>query len=677
MIGSRAKYWFLPALFFLFLNSGFTQTVYFDQQVFDFNLIHENNGSVFHEFKITNKSEKAYKIKGIINSCGCTSVEISSDSILQGKTIRMRAGYDPANRPGNFFKQVTIVLQNGSTDTLAIDAYLKGTVISKNDVNFSPINLKNATIQIKPVMVKDEKDLEGVSFNSFVNDLTIVIDKDKFANVKIDYFQHDLTAVQRIEKLKFIKQKIVAALKIRGYGAYPVGFTDTIIRTLNDTLPKQFFAILRSANYNKDGIKYSNVMVNGLKDLSNTQFSNDSTSIRYTLNVPNPQEKIDWTVSKPQDFVAKLVRTVLMTGNATLGIYVKGLFKSAEEPFIKRTLDPQIKNLYAELEAQGIEFSKLTVLPPVFLKGDVYEMSYNIIEYSVSNSAVSWNDFQFHLDSIRKASLAKSEYENSFKNNVPVYYQRVENQNEFDTTNFQFKEWFNLFKSSLKANKKLSIIIEATASNAPTTKQYDNAFVARRRANTAMNNLISYFDTHGIRNGKQLFKDPYALVKGPLYDETDFIIQHYKKYQYIKLIPVETDSLVQVNTKQIPYQINFSNNDFSLPTGSVLYQNFIDNLIPSIKKFGYVELILESSASKVPTTNYNSNRVLAFERLQKAKDEILKSIAQKGYNPLRVIFTDERILVQGPAFKQGMDSQNPMYKEYQYIKIIPKSFVNR
>jgi hypothetical protein len=669
------KYKFLFFTLFFSTVLTFGQSVFFQPQLFDFSIIHENNGIVYHEFKLKNSGEQNYKVRGIINSCGCTNVDISSDSLLKNRFIRVRAGYDPANRPGNFFKQISIVLGGLGSDTLVVDAYIKGTVLSKNEVAYNPLDYKKSIIQIKPLVLFSEKTENNKKFNDFVNDITMVIDKDGFVNIRIEKPTAIDSALEI--KIKSIKRNLLSALVKRGYKSNPVGFIDTLNTIRHDSLGSPVIAVLKVSNYNKDNIHESNIMLEGLNNFGTNLVSSDSATIRYSLHIANPQQKVEWAMDKSGTFVTQIVRTVLMTGSANIGIYVKGLIKAGEESFLKRILDTQIKNLAIELKNQGIEFDKINILVPVFLSGDKYEMSYNIVEFSSAQNFVSWNKFQFHLDSIRKEFETRTNSQKGFKNNIPVYYQRVENQNEFDTSNVHFKQWFNLFADAYKTNKKLKILVEATASNAPTTKAYDNSFVARRRATTTVAGLKSCFTKAGIVFPENLFMEPYALVKGPLYHEQDFLIHQYKKYQYIKLIPVENDSLVFVKEKAIPYQVNFSNNDFLIPATSAVFQNFIDNLIPSIKKYGYVEVILESSASKVPLKNYNSNRVLAFERLQNSKEAVLRAVAEKGYNPLRVIFTEERLLVQGPAFKQGMDPQNPLYSDYQYIKIIPKSLINR
>ena len=57
------KYCFFPFIFIFVSNLTFSQSVYFDPPIFDFNIIHENNGIVYHEFKLVNTTLENYKIK--------------------------------------------------------------------------------------------------------------------------------------------------------------------------------------------------------------------------------------------------------------------------------------------------------------------------------------------------------------------------------------------------------------------------------------------------------------------------------------------------------------------------------------------------------------------------------------------------------------------------------------
>ena len=59
-------------------------------------------------------------------SCGCTTPDWSKEPIAPGKKGFVKASYNPAGRPGNFNKSVTVTSNQG-TQVL----YIKGQVVPK------------------------------------------------------------------------------------------------------------------------------------------------------------------------------------------------------------------------------------------------------------------------------------------------------------------------------------------------------------------------------------------------------------------------------------------------------------------------------------------------------------------------------------------------------------------
>ena len=51
--------------------------------------------------------------------------------------------------------------------------------------------------------------------------------------------------------------------------------------------------------------------------------------------------------------------------------------------------------------------------------------------------------------------------------------------------------------------------------------------------------------------------------------------------------------------------------------------------------------------------------------------DLTEGIRARGFNPSKIVFTEERLLVQGPKFKYGDNKNDDKYMAYQYIKILP------
>lgn len=74
----------------------------------DFGAIEEKAGKVTHTFQIKNSGKSPVAIIHVATSCGCTATNWSKEPILPGKTGDISVTYDPKNRPGKFFKSVTV-----------------------------------------------------------------------------------------------------------------------------------------------------------------------------------------------------------------------------------------------------------------------------------------------------------------------------------------------------------------------------------------------------------------------------------------------------------------------------------------------------------------------------------------------------------------------------------------
>jgi hypothetical protein len=79
--------------------------------------------AIVYEFKNTGKT--AVVITNVQGSCGCTATDYTKEPILPGKSAKVTATYNAANK-GGFTKTVTVVT---SAETAPKVLTLKGTVI--------------------------------------------------------------------------------------------------------------------------------------------------------------------------------------------------------------------------------------------------------------------------------------------------------------------------------------------------------------------------------------------------------------------------------------------------------------------------------------------------------------------------------------------------------------------
>jgi hypothetical protein len=71
----------------------------------------------------------------------------------------------------------------------------------------------------------------------------------------------------------------------------------------------------------------------------------------------------------------------------------------------------------------------------------------------------------------------------------------------------------------------------------------------------------------------------------------------------------------------------------------------------------------------VPTKTFNNNAELTKQRAIGAREKMLDILAQKNADLNKVIFLDDKNLVQGPAYTADYKKQIAKYLPFQYVKI--------
>jgi hypothetical protein len=117
------------------------------------------------------------------------------------------------------------------------------------------------------------------------------------------------------------------------------------------------------------------------------------------------------------------------------------------------------------------------------------------------------------------------------------------------------------------------------------------------------------------------------------------------------------------------YRQEFDYNVVKINTNNPGYIKLIDDAITQLNKTGKkINVSIESSASKVPTTTYKSNINLASLRGDEAKAIILKSFKDKGTYEGMIMFNTINSLVSGPDYNEDYKDTDK-YTPYQYVII--------
>jgi len=105
-------------------------SIEFATKAHDFGTIQEKNGPVSCAFEFTNTGTAPLVIISAKTSCGCTTPSFPKRPIEPGKTGEITVKYNPAGRPGEFDKRVTVRTNVKGRDS-RIRLRLTGTVIPR------------------------------------------------------------------------------------------------------------------------------------------------------------------------------------------------------------------------------------------------------------------------------------------------------------------------------------------------------------------------------------------------------------------------------------------------------------------------------------------------------------------------------------------------------------------
>ncbi len=130
--------------------------------------------------------------------------------------------------------------------------------------------------------------------------------------------------------------------------------------------------------------------------------------------------------------------------------------------------------------------------------------------------------------------------------------------------------------------------------------------------------------------------------------------------------PEELKDVIVYYQKYFPYNakdINESNKEFKA---------FINEIADLVKGRGYADVIITSSASKVPTRTWKSNSILTKRRANDTKRLLEKVFVSKGLKEDQFNFIDINTLITGPEYSNDAVKNRSTYEKHQYVRIFIK-----
>jgi hypothetical protein len=98
------------------------------------------------------------------------------------------------------------------------------------------------------------------------------------------------------------------------------------------------------------------------------------------------------------------------------------------------------------------------------------------------------------------------------------------------------------------------------------------------------------------------------------------------------------------------------------------WNEFIGVVVGLIEKNGKANIVIEASASKVPTKTFGTNENLSRQRMEDARTRLLEAVKARGADETKLYLEAVNNLVQGPKYA-GDYKNTDKYGKFQYAKL--------
>ena len=614
----------------------------------------ESQGIVKTTFDLFNPFlDDTISIRNIHTSCGCTAILTTQRIILPRQTLQLVIAYDPSGRPGLFMKSIELETVTGADEHNRLYLKITGNVIpttTSGDVqNPELTEYRVAPIYFIPVTAFDTSYLDFDFVTSFINDITFEIDYHQFTTVGIDVIVEDEDIIPDIENLiSYLRRNFQRGLSTRGFNPNLIFFETP--RFTKGEIPIWSVARIKmfSSNFNDDSLLESEI-------ISATDESESAQN--YLLNYQRFQLPILDDVLKEVNFSAMESKLFLNGGLDLRGIAQISASTSTSDAL--RLLQKLSRAIYKRLKAEaGVDASNVR-----------FEMDSVVVHPENKIRILLWD--KSDEKAVQKIVYV-SERDKLMPPLLPTCRQSTVFQSTVDMATREFRSmWKNVILNQ-KAGREVSLVVEASVSYRPSVGEGDTAkyLMARRIAEEARTALQKKFKAE---TGRDLVVEVRFLVLGPPYTEEFAERIDYDQFEYINIIPVVKPTAETEEPRHSPYQVNFDYFFNGIDTTSFVFVSFAKNLAKSVQRDGYVEMRIESSISQVPIERHTSNEFLCSQRSLESQYRLKEYLRHNLIDPNRVLFIEERNLIQGPEY----DRKTPIlaYRNYQYLRIVPEKYL--
>ena len=323
---------------------------------------------------------------------------------------------------------------------------------------------------------------------------------------------------------------------------------------------------------------------------------------------------------------------------------------------------PMAKNLYSDIEGEvNSQGEAVTELKVLLLDGNR-----NVLKSAATDSVGKFNFLQLNLTNT---------YFIQFEGNYPEDAKLVVANDNFDLLLFRkiesglykFDPLFNV-KLVNKQRQILSEEITDDVSNFDYRKlNKDEVYLlVFGEKNPDLKEITLTNEKGEELIFKQISKGIYEYTPDYKFSFKPFTVNVDGDFSDTYPSPEELEGVITYFQRYFKYNakdINESNTSFV---------GFINQVAEIVKVRGYADIIITSSASKVPTSSWKSNSELSKKRAYDTRDLLIKVMKRKGITSSQYNFVDVNTLITGPEYNNDARSNRPTYEKHQYVRIFIK-----
>ncbi|MBL7943003.1 MAG: PD40 domain-containing protein [Flavobacteriales bacterium] len=177
---------------------------------------------------------------------------------------------------------------------------------------------------------------------------------------------------------------------------------------------------------------------------------------------------------------------------------------------------------------------------------------------------------------------------------------------------------------------------------------------------------------------KEIEKEVYLMPVGIAPDKPIVIIEPEKpkeepkepekpkEFEYDPNAPVN----ISITDAQAHFSRYFIYDEGEYSVAEDKFAEFITGVDKIIKLRGKAIILVESSASNVPSSRFKNNEELTAHRNKVARDQVKQELSKLGYKEgVNYEFSEPRKLVQGKKYENDAKKNVRLYEQWQYIKI--------